>query len=376
VAFRKLLRPRLSTLGWLLMLAGASCGRANKPQSIPRISSSAVQGSKAPPAGASASELPEGSWVPRGTEERVKELQAALRADDRLRFAEGLRYPVRVNTMSWCEITFRDAAELAPHFEHVVTPKVRAAILDATQPYAANYEGVMLGRGELWLAHGHDSINSESWNIPGMPCANWQLEPIPDWLNGTFAYSSLAEDQGTIDRDAPSRWFGATLTVDLKRQATHGGLEHPQPWECRPLRFGYDLKPPEKRSLGAYANGFGGDLAHPYFFDLLCPNSNGQMRIERFEVMSRSLLANQANDGFLIFLARVSPGRPITHHGATDQDCGGAEQCRTGFVCVAQQETAPTRSTCRPSSTLGWCDPAFEKSNAGRAFCAQPSSTP
>jgi hypothetical protein len=326
---------------------------------------------------ASASPPEDDGWVPKGTEARVTELQQALRSGDALRFARGLRYPVRVFTTSWCEVVFKDAPQLARHFEQVVTPKVRAAILDAASPYAANYEGVMLGRGEVWLVHDNDSISAESWDIAGVPCANWQLEPIPAWLSGSFAYSSLAEDQGTIDPDPPSRWFAATLTIDLPHEVTHGGLEHPRYWECRPLRFGYDLKPPEKRSLGAFENGFGSSLGHLYFFDLECPMAEGRMGVERFEVIDRSLLVNQANDGFLVFLARVQPDRAVRHEAAAEQPCGGAEQCRPGLVCVARQESQPPHEgTCRPPSELGWCGSALEKSSAGRTFCNPTATTP
>jgi len=334
--------------------------------------------SGAPSAKASPSLPPtDDGWVPKGTEARVTELQQALRGGDALRFAQGLRYPVRVNTNSWCEVAFKDAPQLAPHFEQVVTPKVRAAILDAAPPFGANIHGVMFGRGEVWLTHDNDVINTDSWDIPGMPCTNWKLEPMPAWLSGTFVYSSLAEDQGTIDPDPPSRWFSATLTIDLPGKATHGGLEQTQSWECRPLRFGYELELPTERSLGAFENGFGSNVGHAYFFDVGCPAPNGRVGIGRFELISRSLLAYQANDGFLIFLARVRPHRAITHEVAADQPCGGAEQCRPGLVCVARQESQPPHEgTCQPISALGWCGSTLEKSSAGRAFCDATATTP
>lgn len=79
-------------------------------------------------------------------------LQKAVAADDRKAVAAMIDYPfqARINDKA---TKLGDAAHFITDYEKIVTPKVKNAV--ANQTYAtlfANWQGVMIGDGEVWFS--------------------------------------------------------------------------------------------------------------------------------------------------------------------------------------------------------------------------------
>ena len=82
----------------------------------------------------------------------VEGFQAAVRDGDGAAAAAFVDYPIEVE-VDGDERIVRDAADFAAHFEAIVTPEIAAAVAD--EPLAdmmVNYQGVMLGQGEVWVS--------------------------------------------------------------------------------------------------------------------------------------------------------------------------------------------------------------------------------
>ena len=82
----------------------------------------------------------------------IEGFQAAVRAGDGAAAAGFVDYPIEVE-VDGDERIVRDAADFAAHFEAIVTPEIAAAVAD--EPLAdmmVNYQGVMLGQGEVWVS--------------------------------------------------------------------------------------------------------------------------------------------------------------------------------------------------------------------------------
>lgn len=79
-------------------------------------------------------------------------LQKAVAADDRKAVADRVDYPFRTR-IEGKAVTVHNAASFVQHYERIVAAKVKRAITE--QSYAklfANWQGVMVGDGELWFA--------------------------------------------------------------------------------------------------------------------------------------------------------------------------------------------------------------------------------
>jgi hypothetical protein len=82
----------------------------------------------------------------------IEGFQAAVREGDGAAAAGFVRYPIEVE-VGGEERIVRDAAEFAAHFAEIVTPEIAAAVKN--EPLAemmVNYQGVMLGQGEVWVS--------------------------------------------------------------------------------------------------------------------------------------------------------------------------------------------------------------------------------
>lgn len=82
----------------------------------------------------------------------LETLQKAVAADDRKAVAAMIDYPfqARINDKA---TKLRDSAHFITDYEKIMTPKVKQAV--AKQTYAtlfANWQGVMIGDGEVWFS--------------------------------------------------------------------------------------------------------------------------------------------------------------------------------------------------------------------------------
>ncbi|KQZ14463.1 hypothetical protein ASD44_10565 [Mesorhizobium sp. Root554] len=82
----------------------------------------------------------------------LETLQKAVATDDRKAVAAMIDYPfqARINDKA---TKLRDAAHFIADYEKIMTPKVKHAV--ANQTYAtlfANWQGVMIGDGEVWFS--------------------------------------------------------------------------------------------------------------------------------------------------------------------------------------------------------------------------------
>jgi len=82
----------------------------------------------------------------------IEGFQAAVRAGDGAGAAGFVQYPIEVE-VDGEERIVRDPADFAAHFDAIVTPEIAAAVADEPlTEMMVNYQGVMLGRGEVWVS--------------------------------------------------------------------------------------------------------------------------------------------------------------------------------------------------------------------------------
>ena len=87
----------------------------------------------------------------------ITRLQAAVRADNPDVFAELVHFPLKVNGDHHPPLIIRSSHDLVRRFHGIVTPAVRRAIL-AQDPDSVfrNWQGYMIGDGEVWFDEGCD----------------------------------------------------------------------------------------------------------------------------------------------------------------------------------------------------------------------------
>jgi len=79
----------------------------------------------------------------------LRQLQGAVTAHDAAAVAALTQFPLTVNGKPGP----KDAAEFAQQFDAIYTARVRAAVLtQSVDTLFANWRGIMIGRGELWIA--------------------------------------------------------------------------------------------------------------------------------------------------------------------------------------------------------------------------------
>ena len=79
-------------------------------------------------------------------------LKKAVAENDKQTVASMVEYPfkARINGKS---VTIRDAAHFVADYDKVITPKVKEAVSKQTYPNLfANWQGVMIGDGEVWYS--------------------------------------------------------------------------------------------------------------------------------------------------------------------------------------------------------------------------------
>lgn len=86
------------------------------------------------------------------TQRFLEALKAAVAADDRPGVAALVDYPLKTR-MGGKAVTVKDAAHFVAGYDKIMTDKVKKAI--GRQTYTqlfANWQGVMIGDGEVWFA--------------------------------------------------------------------------------------------------------------------------------------------------------------------------------------------------------------------------------
>ena len=82
----------------------------------------------------------------------IEGFQTAVRAGDGAAAAAFVNFPIELEVAGERRIV-RDAAEFAAHFDAIVTPEIAAAVADEPlSEMMLNYQGVMLGQGEVWVS--------------------------------------------------------------------------------------------------------------------------------------------------------------------------------------------------------------------------------
>jgi hypothetical protein len=83
----------------------------------------------------------------------LSDLQAAVRADDRVSLIALVGFPLRVNAAGRSRV-YRDAQAVERDFERIFTARVRRAILkQRPEGLLVRDQGAMVGKGELWFDH-------------------------------------------------------------------------------------------------------------------------------------------------------------------------------------------------------------------------------
>ena len=85
-------------------------------------------------------------------------LQAALKADDRGKVADAVLYPLRVN--GWmgdaepkATVQFSSRPEVLENYDEIFTSQIKETIIQQKiEKLFVNWQGVMVGNGEAWLA--------------------------------------------------------------------------------------------------------------------------------------------------------------------------------------------------------------------------------
>ena len=111
----------------------------------------------------------------KGAQKFFKELQRAIKMDDRAEVVAMCRYPIGV-AINDKKVLIQNRAELIEKYTSVFTPGVKKAIAGLDAPIHMGWRGFMTDRGELWL----DSV---AWThvyrigtINGTPFAKQSLE--------------------------------------------------------------------------------------------------------------------------------------------------------------------------------------------------------
>ncbi len=83
-------------------------------------------------------------------------LKAAVQGADKDKVAAMVQYPLRVNLEKGSR-TVRTRSEFVKDYDRLVTPTVRKAIeTQAPECLFANYQGVMIGNGQVWFEEQQD----------------------------------------------------------------------------------------------------------------------------------------------------------------------------------------------------------------------------
>jgi hypothetical protein len=83
-------------------------------------------------------------------------LKAEVKMDNRRKIASMVAYPLRVFVGEEKRIV-RNPSEFLAHYEDIITPHVKDAILKQSVPCLfGNYQGAMIGQGEVWFQEQRD----------------------------------------------------------------------------------------------------------------------------------------------------------------------------------------------------------------------------
>jgi hypothetical protein len=78
------------------------------------------------------------------------DLKTAVEKNERQKVAALIDYPINV-LLRGRRLKLRNKAELLKNYDAVFNGKVRQALAKSTAPSFANYQGVMIGDGEIWF---------------------------------------------------------------------------------------------------------------------------------------------------------------------------------------------------------------------------------
>ena len=86
----------------------------------------------------------------------LAELKTAVQAVDKRKVAAMVKYPLRVNTGEGHK-TIQSASKFLTEYDRLFTASVRKAITAQTpECLFANWQGVMIGNGEVWFSEQRD----------------------------------------------------------------------------------------------------------------------------------------------------------------------------------------------------------------------------
>ena len=78
-------------------------------------------------------------------------IQEAVAEDDAAGFAQWVSYPIKV-VADGEEMTIADEAQFVEHYDSIMTDEIRTAVTEQTwATLFVNYQGLMLGNGQVWL---------------------------------------------------------------------------------------------------------------------------------------------------------------------------------------------------------------------------------
>ncbi len=127
----------------LVALAIASCGEAALCRAQEPVGRSACDGS-------TVEDLGSPEYV-RNAKLFLKELKDVVRKNDAKKLSTLLKYPVSVFAKNR-DSKILDEVEFVRSYSLIITPEIKKAVLDESPDCLfANYQGVMIGRGEIWF---------------------------------------------------------------------------------------------------------------------------------------------------------------------------------------------------------------------------------
>ncbi len=84
--------------------------------------------------------------------EAITVFQKAVKGHDAARVAALVSYPIKV-TMGGSKRTIKSPQAFVAKYDSIITPAIAAAVQDQKwDDLFVNYQGVMLGRGEVWIS--------------------------------------------------------------------------------------------------------------------------------------------------------------------------------------------------------------------------------
>lgn len=156
-------RTRVALISLFLLLVAAACG--DRPEAVDETPEVPPPTQAMPDASVDSMNVAAAGLEAAEVKAFLDALRHALVEDDRARVAEMVAYPLTV-TLDGETTTLSNAEDLHTHYEDVFAPSIREALhQQQLAELFANYQGVRIGRGEIWLGGVYPEEDADAYEV-------------------------------------------------------------------------------------------------------------------------------------------------------------------------------------------------------------------